>query len=157
MLREFPTARGNRFGEKVKQIVSLFGFLSRPHFSPRKTWTETNDRGVILRPRSKQKRVLHESHWNLFITRCWLTMGDLISCTFSSRWISSLKKNPVKCMCRSSGSGLSAVYGPSLPNSGLWRAGLFGLVPVLFWDPYWLRVFNFRGDKRHDRWVDKVL
>ena len=38
----------NRLGEQVRQIVSLFGFLSRPHFSPRITWPETNDRGEIL-------------------------------------------------------------------------------------------------------------
>jgi len=28
---------------------------------------------------------------------------------------------------------------------------------VLFWGRHWLRVFNFRGDKRLDRRVDKVL
>lgn len=59
---------------------------------------------VCVRPRFGQclfcvYAASHRLHWNLHTTRCWLTIGGLISCTFSSRsrsivWIPCVMKFP---------------------------------------------------------------
>jgi len=52
MPREFPSVRWNWPSQKLRQIVSIFRFLPRPHFLPQTTWPEMIDRGKIVKPRN---------------------------------------------------------------------------------------------------------
>ena len=71
MPREFPSMRWNWLGENLRQIVSLFGFLYRPHFLPQTMWPKTVYCGQIVKPRNWATEVygFTKASWCLTTTR----------------------------------------------------------------------------------------